>query len=305
METKREKALMVIFEDLKFCHTDLNRLIAKYDAPNAWETTASTSLEQRHLPRGLVSFQQHLYICTPYSNSILTCNANGEIMKEQQSSLKAPFAVDIDEKSLKLCIADAINVTILNLKLEFLSSWKLPEEAPSWSSFRALKVDGGGLYLTIDGLFKIFLCNLQDGRILKQFGADSGYAPEGITVDDKYVYLCDCLNHRVQILTKENGIWDSRWGNGIASAEQGQFKYPSSIYDNFSDDLIYVGDRISVQLFRKDGVCVQRLGDIIYGKQMNQFKSVYGICVLDERLYVSDGGNKRIQIFKRAAQITS
>jgi len=54
----------------------------------------------------------------------------------------------------------------------------------------------------------------------------------------------------------------------------------------------------SVQLFRSDGVCIQRLGDKVYGKKMNQFDVVFGISVMNDRLYVSDFGNDRIQIFK-------
>jgi len=120
--------------------------------------------------------------------------------------------------------------------------------------------------------------------------------PVGLTVDNKYIYICDCSNHRVQILTKENGIYYSKWGTANT---KGQFINPYGIYNHLPEDIIYVGDASSVQLFSKDGVCIQRLGEEFYGSKMKQFNWVNGICVMNDRLYVSDCDNRRIQIFKR------
>jgi len=148
------------------------------------------------------------------------------------------------------------------------------------------------------------LCNSQDGKLVKEFGtieigSSNGqfYYPFGLTVDNKYVYICDSFNNRVQILIKENGEFVSKWGKGEASLELGQFSCPNSIYHHLSENLIYVGDNYSVQLFRKDGVCIQRLGEKEFEKRMNQFCGVSGICVMDDRLYIDDCDNKRIQIY--------
>jgi len=216
--------------------------------------------------------------------------------------------IDLDQKKSLVYIAGRNCVTILDLNLDFLSSWKLPKEPPFiWSTFRGLKIDGNILYLTINGLNQICLCNSQDGKLLKEFGTIHGGSgdgqfsqPYGVTVDGQYLYICDCGNHRVQILMKENGIYYEKWGK--EGSEEGQFRFPYSIYNNVLEDLIYVGDDHSVQLFKKDGVCIQRLGDKKRGSQMNQFRAVYSICVgEDDRLYVSDRSNKRIQIYKRAS----
>jgi len=118
--------------------------------------------------------------------------------------------------------------------------------------------------------------------------------PKGLTVDNRYVYICDWYNHRVQILTKDNGIYVSQLGNGKSSE---QFEYPYSLYNHVSEEVIYVGDAPSVQLFR-EGICIQRLGNEC-GNQMNQFDGILSICVVDDRLYLSDCYNARIQIFKR------
>jgi len=301
IEKTRKKIVQEILNDLQFLYKDLNRLIGDYDSPTTWEDTASTSFIQRNNPFGLLCFQQHLYICLKYSNSVITCNANGEIIKEN-SSLSSPCAIDIDKTNSMLYIADETHINVLNLEIQCLSSWKLPKRDPLWTVFRGLKVDGQTLYLSIWGFDSIFLCNTQDGKVLKTFGGSGSQDgefnfPYGLTVDNKYVYICDHRNNRVQIFTKEHGIYVSKWGNGEESTKQGEFYYPTGIYNHLLENLIYVGDLVSMQIFRKDGVCIQRLGDKNFGDQMNQFYCVSDICVMDNRLYVSDRFNKRIQVF--------
>jgi len=72
-----------------------------------------------------------------------------------------------------------------------------------------------------------------------------------------------------------------------------------SIYYNLLEEIFYIGDRYSVQIFTKDGNCQQRIGDQNSGNKMNQFNRIYGICVMNDQLYVSDYNNKRVQIFRR------
>jgi len=118
-------------------------------------------------------------------------------------------------------------------------------------------------------------------------------------LDLKCIYICDCDNHRIQILTKDKGIFVMQWGSGEESTDQGQFSNPMSIYNNLGEEIFYVGDNWSVQLFEKDGNCIQRLGQDISGNSMNQFHWITSLCVMDDRLYVCDHVNQRIQIFQK------
>jgi len=54
---------------------------------------------------------------------------------------------------------------------------------------------------------------------------------------------------------------------------------------------------MSVQLFSFDTKFLQRLGDKEEGEGIGQFRSADGICVVQDRLYVSDFKNSRIQVF--------
>jgi len=296
--TKREKALGKILDDLRFFYLDLNHLIIDYDTPTSWEAMACTSWTQQ-APNGLLTFQHNIYLSK--LSSVVTCNTNGEII--QESLLKSTSGIDINEKNSMLYLVNRTHVTLLNLKLEHISSWRLPKE-PGGGLFLGLKVDGHILYLTIDSRHQIFLCNSQDGKILQEFGTvKCGFKdgefnhPFGVSVDNTYIYICDTLNNRVQIFKKENRNYFSKW-----QPPNIKFNYPYSIYNYLPEDIIYVGDDCSVQLFKKDGVCIQRLGGDIRGNQMHQFDVVFGMCVLDDRLYVSDNYNNRIQIFKMATK---
>jgi len=195
---------------------------------------------------------------------------------------------------------------VLNLKLEIVSEWKYSVELPDYPAFLALQIEGDLLYLTVGGFHQIFLHKRQDGKLLNQWGTKDPSSkqgefnyPRGITVDNKYVFVCDWANNRVQLL-KPDGVFCTQWGNGIKSIEIGQFSNPFSIYNDLLEEIVYIADSCSVQLFRKDGVCIQRLGTHEEGREMNEFSSVFGMYVMDDRMYVSDANNSRIQIFIRS-----
>jgi len=56
----------------------------------------------------------------------------------------------------------------------------------------------------------------------------------------------------------------------------------------------FIGDHARVQLLNRDGIVIQRIGRAGSG----DFYLVYGIYVMEDRLYVSDNGSHRLQIFR-------
>jgi len=54
----------------------------------------------------------------------------------------------------------------------------------------------------------------------------------------------------------------------------------------------------SKYFFKDSGRLYQPLGDEETGNQNNQFDQICGICIVNDRLYVCDKGNHRIQIFR-------
>jgi len=115
------------------------------------------------------------------------------------------------------------------------------------------------------------------------------FSPAGITVDEKYLYVCDKDNNRVQVLDKENGTFIRYFED-----RKRNFLRPQSIL--LHDDFICVGDQDGIQLFtRESNKCVQILGK--KGGGIGEFDTVAGICIVGDKLYAADFRNKRIQVW--------
>jgi len=271
-------------------------------ATKGWELSAYASWKlTKAPPRGIIGYGDRIISCHSNKHAFSKYNPSGEITK-QCTQLKDPFAVDMDYKEDILYVADNAHVTLVQPKQFKISSfWNLP--TATTASFRGLKVDGKVIYITVQGQHTISVHSSQEGTLQQTWGKTkegNGEGefnnPLGLTCDHKYVYICDSGNNRVQILQKDNGSYINEWGE--AGTEKGQFTKPSSIYYHRSEQILYVGDYYSVQVIDRGGNCLQRIGDSTIGIEMNQFHSVYGICVMSDELYVSDNGNGRIQIFK-------
>jgi len=228
----------------------------------------------------------------------------------KEISFFCPSGVDSDERKNILYVVDQLNVTIINVKFDSLYSWPLPM---THGTFRGIKLDSGtvgqNLYLTIQTISQVFVCNSQDGKVLDIYGTTENSLkqgefnnPYGITLNNKYIYVCDCGNHRVQILyknrqTNNEKLFVNQWDN--YGNKNIQFRYPYSIYYDIGEEIFYVGDVYNVQLITKWGMCLQKLDSQTYGNMMNQFYYVYGITINEDRLFVCDYDNYRIQIFAK------
>jgi len=92
-----------------------------------------------------------------------------------------------------------------------------------------------------------------------------------ITGDEISLYVCDQANHRVQVISKEDGRF-------IYLFKQ-RFFHPLSIalYENKD---VYVADYESLYLFTKDGTLICKVKPIVL-QQRN-----CGFCVVGNRVYI-------------------
>jgi len=187
------------------------------------------------------------------------------------------------KKNSRLYVADFDGVKTLDLKLKILSSWNYSRRPEG--CYYALKFDNDIFYIGFYYLHKVCLYSL-DGKVLDQWGIEGGSNqkgyfrhPLGVTVNNKYAYICDCYNSRIQILTKEKGIFYNQWDD---------IGYPYSIFYDLNDNIVYIGSLENIQLRNKDdGVCVQQIAG----------STVFGIYVMKDFLFVSN--NFRFEIFRR------
>jgi len=142
----------------------------------------------------------------------------------------------------------------------------------------------------------IYLFNYQNGKEIKKFGTKEPselegefQTPFGITVNEKYLYVCDCLAQRVQIVDKENGKFISQWKEG----GQRPLYYPQGIL--LFDEKLYIGDDHGIQIFTKDGKYIQDFG--IFGSSQGHFRESRDLCIVNDSVYIVDWGNCRIQVW--------
>jgi len=281
----RQKELFELLDTLFLLHKDLIHLVVQYSILTEWEPTAMSFWEPVESPCGIVGSSPYLYVCFKSDQgSISKYNINGEIIAKHP--LVNPFAVDIDTD--KLYVATEENVTILNFQLEIISRWPLPRKAEFLS--RGIKVDNKVFYLTLANFHEIFICNTENGELITTWGKSEPNkiefeCPRGVTVDNTMVYICDSGNHRIQVLTKGQGNYVTHWGGNE------EFTNPLSIFNDIYNQIFYIGDYYCLHLYTKDGICRQVIG--------KSFDYVRGTSYLNDCLFVSDYGNRKIHIFKQ------
>jgi len=299
----REKILIDLINSLDLILFDLIRIIVDYE-PKEWNATAQKSWSLEAYPLGMCNYQNQIYICERSVNVVSIKDLNGLTILTN-SSLVSPAGIDIDPIQALIFVSSSTHINIFNLKFEFISSWQLP--GVSDGGFRGIKVDEIDIYLTIcsSSTHQIFKCNSFNGFVLNKYGKEERSScqgefenPLGITLNKANLYICDCNNHRVQVLNKDTGNFIAQWGE-TKGKEIGQFWNPFSIYNDTIEEMIYIGDNFTLQLFSKDGIGRQRIGSHKTGNGMDEFSLIYGLCIVNDELYVSDSSNKRIQIFRR------
>jgi len=285
------KSVFDVLDSLSLFPSVLNSIISEYCKEIGWETKCFKVLDVGGRgPDGLIGYQQRLYVCDSLMDQLTLYDKNGKIIK-RTTAFEWPFGIDIDEKSASLFIAGRHKIIVLNDQLEQISSWRIPSMGIPVYPPRGIKVYDNIVYLTLYDVKTVFVCNAQDGTLLEQWDNEQFKDPRGITVNEQKVYLCDRLSHCVQILTRGKGMYINHWGT--QGTELGQLFHPVSISYQKVDEIFYIGDERSFQLFTKEGTCIQRIE--------SGFSYVYGVSIMDNHLYVCDSYNERIQIFKRSS----
>ena len=130
--------------------------------------------------------------------------------------------------------------------------------------------------------------------------------PMGVAVStvDNHIYVADCDNHRVQVFDGAThnyiytlGITDSDGDDNM------HFYYPTGVAVS-ADNRIYVSDQGNerVQIF--NGATFNYIATLgttgESGTSNTQFNYPHGVAVsaVDNRIYVADYGNYRVQVFK-------
>jgi len=85
------------------------------------------------------------------------------------------------------------------------------------------------------------------------------------------------------------GNYVTHWGG-----KDEEFTYPLSIFNDIYNQIFYIGDYYRLRLYTKDGICRQ-----VIGNKEGTFDYVRGTSYLNDCLFVSDYGHRKIHIFKQ------
>jgi len=305
-----------LLDDLNLFPKDINRIVLEYVigwmSSHQWETSA--------VPYGLTSIGNNLVVCFPYSDSILIYTLRGvlthtlkgpeEEKPKEESFFKSffhkkqhlptfQFPSDIDSYENQLYIIDSVKVWILTSNYTLLHFFLIQHMHRSAEErYVRIAVDNKeNIYVAIHDdndrygtLFTGILVYNEKGTCKKSITTiPKKFCPRGITINNTFLYICDVQNHRIIVLDKKNGEYQTEWGS--LGQLLGQFYLPFSI--KIKEEMYYVCDLYSIQLHNKEGKCLERIE-----KWENEtLKCINGICFLQKNLVICDGGNIRIRVF--------
>jgi len=286
----REQQLGLTIDDLQFVSSDLIPLIIEYERDIRYDNKSMQTWTFSYEPFGLFSDSKFIYLCahSEYS-SLQVFTFDGQTISDKKLELTQPSAGDFYQNYFY--IIDKLTISKWDIQWNFTSSFEIPTNFLGWNH---LKVDQDIIYASVVGYNEVFAYN-QDGKIENTIGkTKSGHEDgefnqtAGIATKNNNLFICDYVNNRIQIFYKENKnyIFKKKFSGDFLIGP-----YSILLYEDF----IYVSGHSSIEIFTLDGSFLSK----ITGKEENQIKFAKGICVIGDRLYVSESKGHRIQVFRR------
>ncbi|MEW8506555.1 MAG: SMP-30/gluconolactonase/LRE family protein [Candidatus Thiodiazotropha sp.] len=207
---------------------------------------------------------------------------------------QSPIGVALDDN--RLFIADSK----LNKVFVFDRQYSLTRVLESFTRPTALALDTEQqtLYVTDTLAHKIYAYET-DGDLIRTIGKrgeanDQFNYPSHLALAKDRLVINDTMNFRIQSYDREGNHLSSFGEQGDASGYLTQSK--GVAID--SDGHIYVADALAnrIQIFNQKGDFLLEFGDS--GDLPGQFRMPTGLAIWDDKIYVADSYNQRIQVFQ-------
>jgi len=284
----RDKELLNILNGLDFFYIDLNRLIADYDRiiyPTKFQF--HIPVHGTHNLKNVTHDNKSLYINCTLHDFVYQYSLDGKFIK-RSPNLGSLRSIDIVNNELYLLHYKEFRVVDL-LAYSVILQWSLPKESNTNVIGYRLKAEQEKIYFTYAYDFHYVYHYYKNGKEIKKYGKlnesnrDGEFnSPAEIGIDEKYLYICDKENDRVQVIDKENGKFIRNF-----ITNQQPLQCPQSIL--LYDSVIYVGDFRGIQIFsREENICIQIL---------NEKFDCNSLSLFENKLYAVDGDNTRIQVW--------
>jgi sugar lactone lactonase YvrE len=253
-------------------------------------------------PYGVFADSERIYVTDPGNRLLHVFDMRErnylEIRKADKEEFKSPIGVASDTNG-EIYLSDSV----LKRVFIFDKEGKYLREIGSdlFSRPAGIAIDEERLYVVDTHGHKIFAFSKKGGSFLFSFGKNGtgngefNYPTNIFAGKDKFLYITDSMNFRVQIFDS-NGNFISTFGkHGDGS---GDFSKPKGIAVD-SEGNIYVADAQfdAIQIFDKEGRLLLAFGDTGRGK--GQLILPAGLFIdKQDKIYVADSYNNRIQIFQ-------
>jgi len=221
-----------------------------------------------------------------------------------RDELHAPHDVALDNRG-RLFVADTGNhrivlYQIFGTKGKIVSIWNKGFSSPEGVTVG----QDGAVYVTNVGHHNVM--KFVNGKLVKQVGG-KGSAPSQFIrphdVDfgpDDHLYIADSGNHRIQIFDKNL--------NFVRELKGPPFNFNEPKYLKVDlNGWLYVADEYNHQIKIFDSKFSLRgtIGDGKSSRKKGKLKGPEGIEVLNDKIWVSDTHNSRIQLFRRTDNSTN
>lgn len=227
-----------------------------------------------------------------------------KLVSGKKAKIESPVGIAAT-KDNKILIVDSIlkKVLIFNDSGDFEGEFAkgFPFKRPTAIS---VSPSDGSIWIADTLAHQIHKFSLNGGKLLTigKRGINSGEFnyPTGILVSkDGKVYVCDTLNFRIQVFSSD-GRFLYKFGKHGDST--GDFAHPKSLAID-TDGNIYVIDGLfdAVQIFDSKGKLLLVFGQ--RGTKNGEFYVPASIYINDDKIYISDSYNKRVQIFKYLKEV--
>ncbi len=251
-----------------------------------------------------------IYVVDGVNNSIKVFDKDGSFLfafgepGQGGGMFNAPLGLDIDGSG-KVYVADSGNhrIQVFTPKGEFLFAFNIPAKLGNLADPTdvAVSKDGSLCYIADNDNHYILVYDLLEQKMRTTIGSPGDEKFEFrypfllSLFRDKYLYIVDVINTRVQVISSEGKFVAFLGGGGV---EKGEFFRPKGVTVD-GDGRAYVSDSYMgvIQIFDNTGLFRSVIGDAQTGK-VKKFKTPMGLFVdRDERLYVVEMFAEKIGVY--------
>ena len=257
-----------------------------------------------------VSKDHRVYVVDGTNHKIRIFDRNGKYLSSfgkkgsENGELRFPLGIDIDHSG-KVYIADSGNhrLQIFNPDGKFIAKIILPSKNKQPADPTDVAVDDSRnrCYIVDNDNHYILVYDLSNRKLIGTYGSPgSGKLafryPFLITLDkDRYLYIVDVINTRVQVLNPEGLFVEFIGGWGV---EKGEFFRPKGVAID-KKNRVYVSDSYMgvIQVFDSNGEFFAVVGDPAKHSP-KKFKTPMGLFIDDNnRLYVVEMLANRVSVY--------